>query len=526
MAMIFLSILILIVAIALPSISQNIRSILYVRISSIIFIYAGALAFNAFYIQSIGSGIGIYSGLFQVTTINLIFDVLIYINNNIYFIINDSVSHETLMLVYTNLIKTRINNKKSFHSSKVLNANVPPLSNNPEQDAIDFKEMLDHSEPMTASEYIEATITPFAEAFPQLSNKPLGKKKEIIEQSLNSLVENVNKDNADLFTPLLPLFTNKNNINRIVDMTNPNLLSNDLRFKNTVDKILSENNIISQTGGKVIAYSNGKMIIDVNSIEEYIEKLIRIYKENPDLITYGVPGGLLLYKAVVYLHAKTAFVDPNTLKDESLRLAYLQMRAKQVFIFNTTAASYHKIKIYFYIREIVKGLMGIGYAIKNNRSKSINTMISGINDKDKSISIFTLLSNKINNNSYGKYIFLLIFIIIVVLLPYSSIPTLSFLNLQMFTMLKIIGVLFTNLLLIYNLLTLYYMNKYTRVDTIHFKKYTPAFVKSYFMELHSMSKLKDVYIIKEMVIKNTILCFLLQTVVLILLLVLYKPITP
>lgn len=76
-------------------------------------------------------------------------DVLIYIINNIYFIINDSVYNETLMLVSTNLIKTRINNKKSFHSSKVLNANVPPLSNNPEQDAIDFKEMLDHSEPMT-----------------------------------------------------------------------------------------------------------------------------------------------------------------------------------------------------------------------------------------------------------------------------------------------------------------------------------------------------------------------------------------
>ena len=75
--MIFLSILILIVAIALPTISQNIRSILYVRISSIIFIYAGALAFNAFYIQSIGSGIGIYSGLFQVTTISQLLDVLI-----------------------------------------------------------------------------------------------------------------------------------------------------------------------------------------------------------------------------------------------------------------------------------------------------------------------------------------------------------------------------------------------------------------------------------------------------------------
>ena len=75
--MIFLSILILIVAIALPSINQNIRSILYVRISSIIFIYAGALALNAFYIQSIGSGIGVYSGLFQVTTISQLLDVFI-----------------------------------------------------------------------------------------------------------------------------------------------------------------------------------------------------------------------------------------------------------------------------------------------------------------------------------------------------------------------------------------------------------------------------------------------------------------
>ena len=77
--MIFLSILILIVAIALPSINQNISSILYVRISSIIFIYAGALALNAFYIQSIGSGIGIYSGLFQVTTISQLLDVFILV---------------------------------------------------------------------------------------------------------------------------------------------------------------------------------------------------------------------------------------------------------------------------------------------------------------------------------------------------------------------------------------------------------------------------------------------------------------
>ena len=75
--MIFLSILILIVAIALPSINKNISSVLYLRISSIIFIYAGALSLNAFYIQSIGSGIGIYSGLFHVTVVSQLIDTFL-----------------------------------------------------------------------------------------------------------------------------------------------------------------------------------------------------------------------------------------------------------------------------------------------------------------------------------------------------------------------------------------------------------------------------------------------------------------
>ena len=78
--MIFLSllILILIVAVALPSINKNINSILYIRITSIIFIYSGALSLNAFYIQSIGSGIGLYNGLFHVTTISQLLDIIIF----------------------------------------------------------------------------------------------------------------------------------------------------------------------------------------------------------------------------------------------------------------------------------------------------------------------------------------------------------------------------------------------------------------------------------------------------------------
>jgi NADH-ubiquinone oxidoreductase chain 2 len=77
--MLFISILFLIVVMAIPSLKKNFSPILFQRISSIILIYAGALSLNALYIQSIGSGIGIYSGLFHVTFISQILDVFIFI---------------------------------------------------------------------------------------------------------------------------------------------------------------------------------------------------------------------------------------------------------------------------------------------------------------------------------------------------------------------------------------------------------------------------------------------------------------
>jgi NADH-ubiquinone oxidoreductase chain 2 len=77
--MIFTSILILIVAKALPSINRNLSSIYFTRISSIIFLYAGVLSLNTLYIQSIGSGIGIYSGLFQITQVSVLIESFLLI---------------------------------------------------------------------------------------------------------------------------------------------------------------------------------------------------------------------------------------------------------------------------------------------------------------------------------------------------------------------------------------------------------------------------------------------------------------
>ena len=62
--MIFTSFLILIVAKALYLIYNNLSHRDFFRISPIIFLYVGVFYLNTFYIQLIGSGIGIYSGLF------------------------------------------------------------------------------------------------------------------------------------------------------------------------------------------------------------------------------------------------------------------------------------------------------------------------------------------------------------------------------------------------------------------------------------------------------------------------------
>jgi hypothetical protein len=82
--MIFIFILTLIVAKALPSLNLKLSPVYFTRISAIIFIYAGIFSLNILYIQSIGSGIGIYSGLFHITLVQPGYPVLYAIGSNIF----------------------------------------------------------------------------------------------------------------------------------------------------------------------------------------------------------------------------------------------------------------------------------------------------------------------------------------------------------------------------------------------------------------------------------------------------------
>jgi|ERR1700733_318212 len=104
--MLFISILIFIMVMAISSLKEQIHPIIFQRISSIILIYAGALSLNALYIQSIGSGIGIYSGLFHVTFISQLFEIFIYIIGATILIARPSISNNISNILENNYKNT------------------------------------------------------------------------------------------------------------------------------------------------------------------------------------------------------------------------------------------------------------------------------------------------------------------------------------------------------------------------------------------------------------------------------------
>jgi len=106
--MLFISILILIMVMAISSLKEKIHPIIFQRMSSIILIYAGALSLNALYIQSIGSGIGIYSGLFHVTFISQLLEIFIYIIGAAILIARPYVAPKNISIILENNYKNTI----------------------------------------------------------------------------------------------------------------------------------------------------------------------------------------------------------------------------------------------------------------------------------------------------------------------------------------------------------------------------------------------------------------------------------
>jgi NADH-ubiquinone oxidoreductase chain 2 len=75
--MVILSISIMIFSIAFSSL--RITAIYFNRIAIILLLYSGVLAYNTLYTGLVGRGVGVFGGLFQVTTITQSMDVFIYL---------------------------------------------------------------------------------------------------------------------------------------------------------------------------------------------------------------------------------------------------------------------------------------------------------------------------------------------------------------------------------------------------------------------------------------------------------------
>lgn len=74
--MIIISIITFIVAIALPT---KISPLQFARLSAIAFLFSAFLSFNVLYLESLGNGIGLFSGLYHVTPISQSIEIFIYL---------------------------------------------------------------------------------------------------------------------------------------------------------------------------------------------------------------------------------------------------------------------------------------------------------------------------------------------------------------------------------------------------------------------------------------------------------------
>ena len=117
--MVLFGIIIFILAIGL--LSSQISTINLNRVAIIVLLLSGVLAFHAMWVGQLGSGVGIFNGLFQVTAVTLGIDLFIYI-----------VSALVLLISETQVLKYQLNNEERAA------ARTPAGSSNVEVQSIGF----------------------------------------------------------------------------------------------------------------------------------------------------------------------------------------------------------------------------------------------------------------------------------------------------------------------------------------------------------------------------------------------------
>ena len=86
--MVLFGIILLFLAIGL--LSSQIETINLNRVAIIVLLLSGVLAFHEMWVGQLGSGVGIFNGLFQVTAVTLGIDLFIYIVSSLVLLISET----------------------------------------------------------------------------------------------------------------------------------------------------------------------------------------------------------------------------------------------------------------------------------------------------------------------------------------------------------------------------------------------------------------------------------------------------
>src|SRR4051794_10551936 len=121
--MVLFGIIILILAIGL--LSSQIETINFNRVAIIVLLLSGVLAFHAMWVGQLGSGVGIFNGLFQVTAVTQGIDLFIYI-----------VSALVLLISETQVQKYQLNNEEPASAKRATPSKEGAGSSNVEVQSI------------------------------------------------------------------------------------------------------------------------------------------------------------------------------------------------------------------------------------------------------------------------------------------------------------------------------------------------------------------------------------------------------
>lgn len=118
--MILISILIILLYKAIPKINNNLTDIQYTRISAIVLSYALVLSLNTFYYEELETGIGIYSGYFNVTVFTQFIDMAMYLFG--IFIISTWPLYTNKSKITSNLLSNQIDLSTTNKETEYLNS--------------------------------------------------------------------------------------------------------------------------------------------------------------------------------------------------------------------------------------------------------------------------------------------------------------------------------------------------------------------------------------------------------------------